>query len=214
MSSNPVTPTAVRQGTATREAGRNTAQRILDSARQLLAQKGHSQFSMRNVADGANLRLANVQYYFPKRQQLVEAIMADTGQRYTRAYERLIANCDDPEERLRRVLRYQIDDAFEPETRRFFIQLWALLNTIDDGSGKLLSELYAYDLDPLMDAVKAINPQLPSREIRRRATLLAGLIEGMMVVRGGRSRNDEWGHDLLESAFQLGISIAEGTATQ
>ena len=141
---NDAAPGSVREGTATRRAGKETARKILAAARSLLTREGYAQFSMRNLADAAGLRLANLQYYFPRRDDLVRAILADTGDMYAEAYERILDGAsEDPAERFKIVLDYQLKDIFVPETRRFFIQLWALLNSIDDASGSLLGELYA-----------------------------------------------------------------------
>ena len=64
------------------EQGKATAQRVIDAARELLMTKGHAQFSVRNVAAQAELHLANVQYYFPTRDDLVRAIVKDIDARY------------------------------------------------------------------------------------------------------------------------------------
>ena len=63
----------VREGTALSPAGKATAKRIIDAARDLITERGNTQFSMRNVAEHAGLHLANVQYYFPRRDDLVHA---------------------------------------------------------------------------------------------------------------------------------------------
>src|SRR5215510_1326659 len=83
---------AVRSGTGTRRSGRAAAQRILRSAHVLLAKGGgHTQFSMRNVAARAGIHLANLQYYFPTRDALLDALLQDVGRRYREAYQRRLA---------------------------------------------------------------------------------------------------------------------------
>src|SRR5215471_18626034 len=80
----------VRSGTGTRASGRAAVRRILRSAHALLARSGPAQFSMRNVAARAGLHLANVQYYFPTRDVLVDALLQDVGRRYREAYRRCL----------------------------------------------------------------------------------------------------------------------------
>jgi AcrR family transcriptional regulator len=204
-------PGSVREGTATRRAGKETARRILAAARSLLTSEGYAQFSMRNVAEAASLRLANLQYYFPRRDDLVRAILADTGDMYAEAYERVLDGAsDDPTERFKIVLDYQLKDIFVPETRRYFIQLWALLNSIDDASGTLIGELYAYDIGPLGECIQAMYPKLDKREVAERARLLAATIEGLMIVRGEISMEKKQGQALFEKAYRLGLAIACG----
>jgi len=204
-------PGSVREGTATRRAGKETARKILAAARTLLTREGYAQFSMRNVAEAAGLKLANLQYYFPRRDDLVRAILADTGDRYAEAYEQILDGAsEDPAERFKIVLDYQLKDIFVPETRRYFVQLWALLNSIDDASGSLLGELYAYDIAPLGECIQAMHPQLDKREAAERARLLAATIEGLMIVRGEISRDEKEGQALFERAYRLGLTIASG----
>ena len=54
--------------------GNDTAARIVLAARELLMNEGYAQFSMRNVAARAGLHLANVQYYYKTREDLVRAL--------------------------------------------------------------------------------------------------------------------------------------------
>ena len=203
-------PRVVRKGTATRRAGKATATKILASARRLLMQEGYAQFSMRNVARAAGLHLANLQYYFPTRSDLVHALLASTRDLYVQAYERLLEGVtDDPVRRFKIVLKYQLEDIFVTETRQFFVQLWALLST-EESADELLGELYSYDIEALGDIIQAMEPELSEGAVRQRATLLAGTIEGLMIVRGQLGRKDESGEALLDAAYRLGFEIATG----
>ena len=203
-------PRVVRKGTATRSAGKATAKKILAAARDLLMQEGYAQFSMRNVARSAGLHLANLQYYFPTRSDLVHALLANTRDLYIDAYEQLLEGVtDDPVRRFKIVLKYQLEDIFVAETRQFFVQLWALLST-EESADELLGELYSYDIEALGEIIRAMEPELSAAVIRQRATLLAGTIEGLMIVRGQLGRKDESGEALLDAAYRLGFEIATG----
>ena len=97
-----------------------------------------------------------------------------------------------------------------PETRRYFVQLWALLNSIDDASGTLLGELYAYDIGPLGESIQAMYPKLDKSEVAERARLLAATIEGLMIVRGKITMDENQGKALFEKAYCLSLAIASG----
>lgn len=201
----------VRTGTAMRRSGKATARRILAAAREVLRREGYAQFSMRTVAEGAGVHLANLQYYFPRRDDLVRAILAETGEMYQRAYDDLLKDTPaEPIERFKVVLRYQIEDIFLAETRQFFVQLWALLSTIDDTPGELLGELYAIDIAQLGECISALEPALEKHEVEKRATLLAAMVEGLMIVRGPVTNKDRIGKSLSEAAIRLGVNIARG----
>lgn len=207
-------PPNVRTGTATRAAGRTTVRKIIAAAKNLLRREGYAQFSMRTVADAAGVHLANLQYYFPRRDDLVRAILTDTGNSYQRAYDDLLKDAPaDPVARFKIVLRYQIEDIFVAETRQFFVQLWALLSTIDETPGELLGELYAIDVAQLGACIQALEPTLSRSEAKQRATLLAALVEGLMIVRGPVTNKGRAGKLLSENAFRLGIHIARAASS-
>jgi AcrR family transcriptional regulator len=203
--------TAARSGTATSRIGKATARRIIEGARELLMKRGYAQFSMRNVAAKSGLHLANVQYYFPRRDDLVHALLLDTGERYRAAYAACLEGApSSPVERFRIILRWNMRDITTRATRQFFIQLWALLSVLDGHSGRLLDELYAIDIAQLGERIAEMHPKLPPQEIRRRAMVLAAMIEGMMVVRGSRSANEPEMARLIERVFGVGLQIANG----
>lgn len=206
---------ANRSARATSRAPKETAQRIIEVARGVLMTKGYAQFSMRNVAAAAEMRLANVQYYFPTRGELIHALMQDTQERYRAAYrECLLEAPPDRQQRFNAVLDFNLSDVGNPETRRFFTQMWALLDTLDADSGNLLSEFYESDIAAWMERIAEIDPSCSPAETRRRATLMAAMIEGLVVVRGAHSSNPAEMKRLTARARTLGIQIALGRALE
>lgn len=198
-------------GIGSSRPGKRTSQRVIEAARELLMKEGYAQFSMRNVAAHAGLHLANVQYYFPTRDELVRAILADTGARYRAEYERLRAVA--PANRVARfkaVIEFNLRDIATPQTRKFFIQLWALLSTLDGDCGDLLKELYRIDIQQLSECIADLVPDAESAEVRRRATLLAAMIEGLVVVRDAHTGNPAEMKRLMARAHTMGMQIARG----
>jgi AcrR family transcriptional regulator len=194
-----------------RRAGNDTAARIVLAARELLMTEGYAQFSMRNVAARAGLHLANVQYYYKTREDLVEALLDDTGERYRNSYEELRAKAPtDCEARFKAVVEFNLKDIATSETRRYFIQLWALLTEIDGRAGHLMNDLYAIDIQQLSDCIADLVPDTDAAEVRRRASVLAAMIEGMVVVRGAHSRNPAELKKLMARARGMAMQIALG----
>ena len=194
-----------------RRAGNDTAARIVLAARELLMTEGYAQFSMRNVAARAGLHLANVQYYFKTREDLVKALLDDTGERYRSSYEELRAKAPtDREARFKAVVEFNLKDIATSETRRYFIQLWALLTEIDGRAGHLMNDLYAIDIQQLSDCIADLVPDTDAAEVRRRASILAAMIEGMVVVRGAHSRNPTELKKLMARAQGMAMQIALG----
>jgi len=194
-----------------RRASNDTAARIVLAARELLMTQGYAQFSMRNVAARAGLHLANVQYYYKTREALVKALLDDTGERYRSSYEELRARGPtDREARFRAVVEFNLEDIATSETRRYFIQLWALLTEIDGRAGHLMNDLYAIDIQQLSDCIAELVPDTDAAEVRRRASILAAMIEGMVVVRGAHSRNPAELRKLMARAQGMAMQIALG----
>jgi AcrR family transcriptional regulator len=48
---------------------------LLETARELLVEEGFDQFVLRRVASKAEMKLGNLQYYFPTRDDLLEAVI-------------------------------------------------------------------------------------------------------------------------------------------
>jgi AcrR family transcriptional regulator len=188
-----------------------SAQRILDAAREVLIRDGAAGFSMRNVAQAAQLGLATVQYYFPTRDDLVRAMMRDTESRYRVATEKCLVGVPaKPLLRFKAILRFYLKDIADPVTRRWIIQLWALLDTLDGQSGTLNREFYDMDISGLSAYVAELCPETPAADIRRRATLVAAMLEGLVVVRGAHSPSPAELKRLSTLAEQLGLQIARG----
>lgn len=191
--------------------GSETAKRVIDTARKVLMDKGYAQFSMRNVAAAAGMHLNNVQYYFRTRECLVRALMRDIEARYAVAYEQcLTAASPDRLARFKAVLNFNLEDTGRAETRRLFIQIWGLLDTLDGDSGRLLDQFYEMDLAVLCRQISELDPRCPAKEVRRRAALLAAMIEGLIVVRGAHSPSAAEAKRLTARAQALGIHIALG----
>ena len=205
------TGSGVRRGTATRRAGRETAARLVAAAHEQLEVETLERFSMRNVAERAGVSLANLQYYFPRREDLLRALYQDLDTRYRAAYEEVLAQApDDPVERFQAVLEYNMKDISKRSTRQFFMQLWALLGSIDNFEGHYLGELYAIDIALLGEHIQAMQPTASPADIERRATLIASMIEGLMVTMGDLDGRRLPREELLQSARDSAMAIALG----
>ena len=198
-------------GATSRRANNETAARIVLASRELLMNEGYAQFSMRNVAARAGVHLANVQYYFKTREDLVRALLDDTDARYRASYDELRACAPaDRTARFEAVIDFHLKDVATWETRRYFIQLWALLTTIDGRSGGLMNELYAIDIQQISECIAELTPDTEPAEVRRRASVLAAMIEGMTVVRGAHSRSAPELKRLMRRAHGVAMQIALG----
>jgi hypothetical protein len=137
--------------------------------------------------------------------------MRDIEARYGAAYEQCLAAASpDRLARFKAVLNFNLEDTGKAETRRFFTQIWALLDTLDGDSGRLLDQFYEMDLAVLCQQISELDPRCPAKDVRRRAALLAAMIEGLIVVRGAHSPSAAEAKRLIARAQALGIHIALG----
>jgi AcrR family transcriptional regulator len=201
-----------RKGTAKRSDGRDTAAKIITTAYDLLISGGYADFSMRNIADKAGIRLANLQYYYPKKDDLIQALLTYVGELYDERYAQCLLKAgDSPQERFNAVLEFNLEDINNLDTRHFFIQFWPLLGIADNYSGKLLAKLYAPQLNQFGELITDLHPDVSAEDVALRAELIAALMDGLMVV----AMTPEGNREKLEKLKQLAIlasnQIAAGT---
>ena len=182
---------------------------ILAATRSVLTERGYANFTLRGIAEVAGLSLSHLQYYFPTKAEIVSALFADVGNDYEQAYVAFLARIyGGPEERLSAWIEFLLDDSWDPETRRFFIQLWGLLESEADGSQSLLREFYEMDIEEISGLIAAARPELFPSDVRQRATLIAGAIEGMMLVVGFNEQSGRARRKMLVSSRHQLVSIA------
>ena len=172
-----------RCGTAIHAKGQKRVLDILNAARDILIEDGYSQFSLRNIAGRAGIHLSNLQYYFAGKDELIHGLMDFIGKEYEDKYEELdIGVIEDAHIRFEAILKFLTADIKDARTRRFFIQLWALLESSDAHSGVLLNELYAIQITQFNKLVSIINPGLSEGKIQQRSAMITAMIEGMMLM--------------------------------
>jgi AcrR family transcriptional regulator len=172
-----------RTGTAIRAKGQQRISDILNAARAILIEDGYTHFSLRNISGRAGIHLSNLQYYFAGKDELIHGLMEFIGKEYEHKYEALFHKLPvDGKLRFEAVLAFLISDIKNPQTRRFFVQLWALLESSDVHSGILLNELYTIQIAQLNSLVSAINPDLSIGKVQQRSAMISAMIEGMMLM--------------------------------
>ncbi|WP_167338382.1 TetR/AcrR family transcriptional regulator [Paraburkholderia oxyphila] len=168
--------------------GRNTVARILASAIEIFVAEGYGGLSMRKVAANAGLALSNLQHYFPTREDLFAAIITETIAEYSRNYDSLRTDSSlSPEARLEKLVRLLIEDGKQPRTQGLFVNFWALAQT-QEFARKSMEEGYMFQRRMISGFVADVNPQLPPLVLARRAALITGQIEGLLVLIPQRNR--------------------------
>jgi len=169
--------------------GTETIEQILRAALNVLVEEGSRAFTLRRIAAECGMKVGNLSYYFPRKENLVaellEAILAGYSDMAT---EMLSPDVADPEERLANIIALMMDDLRSKRTTNLFPELWALANheeTVD----RLVQDFYARAQESLAGRVKAVNATLSDADAKAVALLISATIEGTTIFAG---HNKPW----------------------
>ncbi len=159
---------------------------LLEAARTALAEKGHSEFSMRNIAKAAGVHLRTVQYYFPTRRDLLTDVLEYTmSAYYLGQYPIARSNFAglSPEKKFETVVGFLFDDTKEPFVCQFFPEIWALASRDADASAAL-DRFYVLHRQSIAAIIAEARPALSARAVAHRAAIVAMLFEGLLLLVG------------------------------
>ena len=157
------------------------AMRILHAAIRLFIKVGGAGFTTRGVAKEAGLSLGAVQHFFRTKEELLAAMLQQFLSDYGRAYDRLAAELPfNGEARLMGALDYLIADAWRPDARRFFFNLYAL-SCHNTYVARLFNDVYAHHRRRIAGFIGAARPNLTEQQCYDVALQVAALLEGLMV---------------------------------
>ncbi len=197
-----LTRPAVRSKHSKTRKGEERRKQILEACKRVLAKEGCMRFQLRNVAIEAGLSLSNVQYYFPTKEELVRGLMDNIAEFYLQEAEEL-RGCDTetPIDRFLAMMDYLVNMIKDPEERYFWIQLWAFVGASDPDKNKYLSEMYLTDIANIKNVLQDINPLLTKGVVQQRSTMIAAMVEGMMLM------FDDADVDLKENEESIAIQL-------
>ncbi|WP_174958305.1 MULTISPECIES: TetR/AcrR family transcriptional regulator [Burkholderia] len=179
---------ALDNGRVLTERGKNAVNKIMASALEIFIVEGYGGLTMRKVATKAGLVLSNLQHYFPTREDIFEAILAETRDAYANTYESVRVDASlTPEGRLEKVVRLLLEDGKQPKNQSLFVNFWALAQT-QEFARKMLEEGYGFQRTVIAGFIEAVNPTLSRAVLTRRAALVTAQIEGLVVLIPQRNR--------------------------
>lgn len=160
---------------------------------------------MRRIADMADMKLGNLQYYFATRDDLLEAVV-----RSEFAQDLATINTvedADPLKRLSKIVAALSDRWFERNGSVYLpIAVLALRN---ERFAQVIAEIYAEFYTLMSDIVSAVDPSATLETAQRRAFLMTSLLDGASLQPG---RTDPVITDsLVEDLTHLICSLATGT---
>lgn len=164
--------------------GREGHETILRAALNLLVEQGYRAMSMRRVAAACGMKLGNLTYYFPTKEDLVRELLDAVITSYEIEFDAIIhEEGSSPEQRLEEICTLILEDIRTKKTTRFFPELWALSN-YDPFVFDRAHELYARARAPLLAIVEEINPTLSTEQRETLALFISASMEGLTVFAG------------------------------
>jgi AcrR family transcriptional regulator len=166
--------------------GYETRELILRTALQLLIEEGYRAMSMRRIASACGMRLGNLTYHYPTREDLVRELLNAVISSYEVEFGAIVhAPGLAPEERLTRLCSLIIEDMGTKKTTRLFPELWALANH-DGFVYERVHELYDRARAPIVEIVAEMRPDLPEAARFDLALFISSSMEGLTVFAGYR----------------------------
>ncbi|MBR9910086.1 MAG: TetR/AcrR family transcriptional regulator [Gammaproteobacteria bacterium] len=162
--------------------GQKRFDKIVECALQLLIERGYHNFSMRKVADAAGISIGNLQYYFPCKDALVEAMLDNTLQAYNELFNE-IRHRGTPRQQFIELVTAVTRDLGTRKTTVFFPEVWSLSNHEQAVTG-MMDAMYDNYRHIVSDIILEINPQLSAAQASRLALFFTCSIEGHTVFIG------------------------------
>lgn len=163
-------------------------EKILEAAQQVLTQEGYHGFTTRRVAEVCGMSNGNLTYHFPRKSELLEALVARVVRGYQEEYRvRSEHFKQDPSSALESSIRWLIADTFESDTADLFVELW--VHAKYSGSKEVtIGRLYEVGLSLIDEIIAQAYPYSDPSQRLRAARLMVTLIEGSTVLRQSGAR--------------------------
>lgn len=187
--------------------GRERMENVLLEAERMMIEEGYSGLTMRRLAERCGIALGNLQYYFPSKSALVAALADHICARHREAVETWPAQDAAPEAAFEALIRYVLEDIRKPEGSILYWEFWALA-AHDEHAKAAMAELYRTELDLLAEAIARLNPALPGPQIRHRAEIIVGMLEGSGLMIGPGRPHAETPEPLMEEIVAAALAIA------
>ena len=173
--------------------GADTVDAILKAALELLIEEGAVAFTIRRIAARCDMRVGNVSYHFPRKELLVQVLLDDLIESYSRVLEETVRLPFVPaEEQLRLLIVLCLDDIRGQRTTRLFTELWALANHNDFVADRVRI-FYQRVHDYIGEYVALINPALSPDEVHTVSLYISAAMEGTTPFLGYQK---PWAHKM------------------
>ena len=181
---------------------------IVQAAREILVSEGFHRLTLRNVANRVGIKLASLQYHFPNRASLVDALVQQASEYYQSKMRNLVKTEPgvDPRLQIDQGVRSLLNDHKSEEENQFFNQLMAM--SIEEPTARELIDDFYQSLWTLgNDLLKTFRPSLDEEERLNRSAQMLSLLEGSVFLIGSPRLSsklpDSYYDHVVNSIFKL-----------
>ncbi|MGK0440992.1 MAG: AcrR family transcriptional regulator [Pseudohongiellaceae bacterium] len=189
--------------------GNGKRQQILAAARNIIDEQGYQELSFNHVAAKLNVRKSNIQYYFPSKQSLMNALIEEAKNHTDRELFGEAGYDIDPEKTFLRYVNDCVCSLVKGSDRNFFRNLFWLA-TYDEKIADDVKALYQTYIDDLTRLIKLLNPYISEEESRSKATIIVSLYEGLSIVVDTDLQLDS-SLSIIEATHKSALMIAQQT---
>lgn len=164
--------------------GEDRVSQILESARDILIRDGYQGLTLRQIADECGISVGNLNYYYPRKADLLHDLFRGVIDGYLSEFDRIRAETPGTvRDQLEAVLRFIFSDLSTRETTVFFPEIWALANH-DADAASAVAELYDDEQSVFRELIQQLKPGLAESQVRTLAVFTSASIEGHTLFVG------------------------------
>lgn len=187
--------------------GQETLLKILSAARAVLVDVGYNAFTMRKIAEKADMSIGNLSYYYKSKQLLLSDLLDAVIERYLLIFDDITndQNLTD-EQKMKEIICSIILDYERKETTHFFPELWALANHNEDAAAgmDLLYERARTAFDLL---IPRLNPSLSREQCDLISLFISGSLEGQTMFVGYKKKGAHFREAMAELAADTFLNM-------
>ena len=180
---------------------------ILEAAEQLLIDSGYHNFSMRKVATKAGVSVGNLQYYFPSKDKLLEALLDHVIQNYLDTFL-LFRGQYTPKEQFIKMIKTVIKDLSTKFTTVFFPELWSMANH-EKHISEIMDQMYGKYRALIADVIRDINPTLNECQAQRLSVFITASLEGHTIFIGYKKPWAKEAENIIDISIQSFLWLIE-----
>jgi AcrR family transcriptional regulator len=156
---------------------------ILNCAMTILKESGNQGLTMRKVAETADMRLSNLQYYFKTKELLLGALLENFLLGYAESMQLLsISDQYNSEKKLKLLISYILNDIENNDCAVIFKEIWAISER-NSGVKKAVDAYYKKLHVILFEALKKVAPEnCQEQQVNNAVAILLPFIEGYCIT--------------------------------